>query len=166
VKRSGFKPRREPMARGTNPMKRGKRLGPGKKTLARKAAMASAILSYFEQFGWLDDEGYRVAPCQVSGDPMRLEEANAHHKTARSELRKAGVKDLDAPHRLLICHYRRHLRFIHKGEMGRPKELDAARRFEKVELDPANAENGLIVAWTGLDAFELGWVIRGKKSID
>lgn len=156
LKRSGFKNPRKPMARGTRPMKRGKALGPGKKTLAKKAAMQGAILSYFDRFGWLNDEGQRMAPCQVTGDAMHLEHANAHHKRPRSELRKAKVPDLDAPHRLLICHYAKHLRFIHqKGQSGRPKDPELARRFQVAETDPANAENGLLIAWGPQDTLDL-----------
>jgi hypothetical protein len=185
MKRSGFKNPRKPMKRGsldkalkayhgfgprTAPMKRGKGLGPGKKKLAKDAATQAAILSYFHRFGWEEEPGTHKAPCQAGSGVITLvkifdehgnlkrfiTDANAHHKTPRSELRKAGVKDLDAPHRLLICHYAKHLRFIHqKGQSGRPKDPELARRFRVAETDPANAENGLLIAWGPQDALDL-----------
>lgn len=180
MKRSGFTKPRKPMKRGKLPAQLGadldavkafvetgkklpkgfkrrtKRMGPGKKKLAQVAATTAAILSYFDRFGWLNEEGQRMAPCQMSGDPMHLEHANAHHKTPRSELRKAKVPDLDAPHRLLICHYRRHLAFLHGGKMGRHGDTDANRRLRLAELDEANAENGLVIGWGAQDALDLG----------
>jgi hypothetical protein len=118
------------------PMKRKKRLGPGKKTNAKRDAIA-------------------------------------HHKTPRSELRKAGVKDLDAPHRLIICDKRVHVAWVHDMQMGRPKvtvhmmtecpdgkeyalvDDDANRRFAIIEASPANASNGLAVEFSEQDRHDL-----------
>lgn len=137
----GFRPRKKPM-------------GPGKKKLAKDAATVAAILSYFDRKGWLEEDGHRLAPCQITGDPMPLELAHAHHKTPRSEMRKAGIKDLDAPHRLIIVNNRLHLDFIHRG-MGRPKDEDRARRFALVEHCEQNAENALVMEWGAQDALDL-----------
>lgn len=158
------------------PMKRGKPLGPGKKTLAKREAISSAILAYFNRFGWYDEGLERVAPCQVSGQPIRMEQANYHHRTPRSEMRKAGVKDLDAPHRGIVCHYRAHLQFVHGGQMGRPAypdgadklglwqgRTDAIRRFRIVENSTASAENGLAVEWSEQDQACLDALFRGGQ---
>ena len=140
MKRSGFKPRLVSMDRGDKPMKRGKRMGPGKKTTARRTAMAHAIELHFDRHP--DSLG---APCQYCGRTMLHDQAVAHHKTPCSELRKAGVEDLDAPHRLLIIHrWGCHTR-IHGGGMGRPKDETAALEFRFVETSPASAANGLVI---------------------
>ena len=59
MKRSGFKPRAEPMARGTTPMKRGKRMRPGKVRVKHRLDIMSAKDAYF------GDEDTR--PCQYCG---------------------------------------------------------------------------------------------------
>ena len=115
-----------------------KPMGPGKKSLARTAAINAAMDAYFARF----PEG--EAMCQLTGFAITPETAVAHHKTPRSELRKAGVKDLDAPHRLLILHTLVHMR-LHDWQMGRPQNLTALNRFELVEQSEANAENGRAV---------------------
>ena len=155
MERSKGLTRSQPMKRGTKPMKRGKRLGPGKKTKAKRDALTAAFEAYYSLHGWKDAEGGRWVPCQLSGQPVSAGSANLHHKTPRSELRKAGVLDLDAPHRLLVCHYRLHLAFLHGGRMGRPAEGDAARRFAIAEQSPASAANGERVEWNGQDALDL-----------
>jgi len=108
LKRSGFKNPRKPMKRGsldkalkayhgfgprTAPMKRGKALGPGKKKLAQKAATVEAILAYFDRFGWLNDEGQRMAPCQMTGDAMHLGgaiEPEPHTQTEEAASKSRG----------------------------------------------------------------------------
>ena len=121
------------------PMERGKGIGPGKKAPACAAAKLAAIKMHFDRHA--DGAG---APCQYCGRtmlPLR-EEVVAHHKTPRSEMRKAGVKDLDAPYRLLIIHRYRCHKKIHGGQQGRPKEQAAADEFRFVETSPINAETG------------------------
>ena len=150
MKRSGFKPRAEPMARGTTPMKRGKRMGPGKKTKARKDAIEAAKVNYMDYFGDLDHETHEAfCPCQYCGKDIRGEWMTAHHKTPRSELRKQGVKDLDAAHRLLMVHAKCHRKIHGHGKdgfgMGRPTDEREADEFRAVETSPANAENGQII---------------------
>lgn len=89
-------------------------------------------------------------------------------------MRKAGVKELDAPNRLVICHYLAHLQFVHGGQMGRPKwtagsdthinyvkAQEAVRRFGIVEQSPANAENGEQVAWSAQDRDDLDRLMGG-----
>lgn len=136
--------KRSLMKRGTAPMKRGGRLKPGKKTLARKVAMKMALDTYFVKFGWFNDEGELVAHCQLSERVIYRHEAVPHHKTPRSELRKAGVIDLDAPHRLLILHHQTHSA-LHGYKMGRPTDPVLLEKFVQVETSIANAENGLPV---------------------
>lgn len=169
MKRTPLK-RKTPMSRGSKPMKRGKRLGPGKKTLAKREAIGSAILAYFARFGWYDDNLDRVAPCQISGRPIRMEQANFHHKKTRAELRKAKVEDLDAPHQGVVCHYLAHIQFVHGGQMGRPRakelpwlqqEADAFRRFRIVENSTASAENGEQVVWSDQDRDDLDRLMGG-----
>ena len=138
MKRTGFKNRGAGLARGTKPLKRRKRLGPGKKSLARAAAIHAALDAYFSRF----PEG--EARCQLSERIITRETAVAHHKTPRSELRKAGVEDVDAPHRLLILHEDTHIA-LHDYKMGRPQDPVALARFELVEQCEANAENALAV---------------------
>jgi hypothetical protein len=179
MRRSSFTKPRKPMARGTSTLKRTKRLGPGKKKLAKAAAMKAALLSYFDRFGWEDEPDTRKAPCQLSGVTLTLTkvrdeegnllgfhtDANAHHKRPRSEMRKAGVKDLDAPHRLLVVHYGLHLAFIHeRGVMGRPKDPEKRRRFALVEQAEANAANGQRVKLEGQDAHDLERLIQKGAS--
>lgn len=166
--------RKAPMKRG-KPMKRNKRLGLGKKTLAKRAAIHAAITTYFMVYGWRDDEG----PCafdQVTGRFLRIENATAHHKVPRSELRKAGVLDLDAPHRLIIMNKRVHIAWVHDMQMGRPKGTDerlicidnplgfteAARRFQIVQHSEANASNGLAVKWSDQDRLDLDRFLGGE----
>lgn len=146
----------KPMSRGTKPWKRKKAMKAlGKKGKARSEAIKGAVEAYFERFGWLDSEGFQAAFCQLTGRFIRLADANAHHKTPRSEMNKMGLKDLDAPHRLLICDYKAHLWFLHAGQMGRPKEGEARRRFEIAEFSTANAENGEAVEFSGQDRMDL-----------
>ena len=146
MKRTAFK-RKTAMARGTSTLKRGKPMGPGKKTKAKAQAISLAVTDYFFTFGTQVGVGI-MAPCQLTGRWIGPDQAIAHHKTPRSELRKQGVEDLDAPHRLLICSSMVHLLWLHRGAMGRPKlEADAAR-FLEAELSPANAETGGLVEWS------------------
>lgn len=153
--------------------KRKKRLGPGKKTQAKRLAMASAVLCYFSEFGWIDSGGGYVAFDQVTGRFLRIENATAHHKVPRSELRKAGVKDLDAPERLIIVDRQVHIAWVHDMQMGRPKVVthmvtecpdgkeyalvddSANRRFAIIENSSANAYNGLAVEWGDQDRLDL-----------
>ena len=121
--------KRSPMKRSTKPMKRG-RLGPGLKTKLHKIAIHKAKALW-------------TGSCQYCGEELG-EEKHAHHKTPRSELRKAGIPDLDAPHRLLIVHPWCHAK-IHAGGMGRPKEENAAAEFRFVETSDAHAGNGKTV---------------------
>ncbi len=142
MKRSGFKPRAEPMARGTTQMKRGKRMGPGKVRVKHRLDIMSAKDAYF------GDEDTR--PCQYCGRDMDRKGCTMHHKTQASELRKAKVKDIDAPHRLLAIHQEPCHRKIHgRGRdgfgTGRPKDEREADEFRVVETAPANAENGQII---------------------
>ena len=156
MKRSPMKRSTKPMKRGTSTLKRTTRMKKlGKLGRAKQEAMHGALDAFFERYGWEGQDGRRQAFCQVSGRFMYKDHAHAHHKTPRSELRKLGVKDLDAPHRLVICHYETHLWFIHAGQMGRPKEGDPRRRFGVVEESAANAENGLSVEWSGQDRLDL-----------
>ena len=80
---------------------------------------------------------------------IHVDEAIAHHKTPRSEMRKAGIKDLDAPHRLLIASYKSHRKIHGHGKdgfgMGRPTDEREADEFKFVETSSANAENGQII---------------------
>ena len=122
-------------------MRRGGTLKAGKKTLAKLEAMLTAKNVYFRAKGWDNGDGIMWAPCQYCGGPMTLPEAHPHHKTPRSELRKAGILDLDAPSRLLMVHPDCH-GHIHGWAMGRPKNEAAALEFAFVESHPANAENG------------------------
>jgi hypothetical protein len=158
MKRSGFKPR-------TKPMRRGKALGPGKKTHDKRKAMTASFEAYYARHGWEDSDGVRWVPCQLTGLPVSEGAANLHHKTPRSELRKAGCKNVDAPHRLIVCHYGLHLAFIHeRNGMGRPKDPDKARRFAMVEQDAANSANGLQVKLEGQDKHDLERLISKGAS--
>ena len=132
------------MARGTTPMKRGGKLKPGKKTLAKKAAMKMALDTYFLKFGAFDGDGKLVAHCQLSERTIERDEAIPHHKTPRSILRKEGVKDLDAPERLLILHWKVHME-LHDHKMTRPTDPEKLERFIQVEQSAAHAGNGLTV---------------------
>lgn len=125
-------------------MKRGGPLKAGKKTLAKREAMRFALDSYFEKFGDGDLSIEPMAPCQYTGVYIFKSQAVPHHKTPRSELRKAGFTDLDAPHRLLIVSHDAHGK-IHGWSMGRPKNEAAALEFSFVESHPANAENGRVI---------------------
>lgn len=171
MRRSGFKNQRKPMKRGSldDALKsyhgfkpRKKALGPGKKTLAKQSAMHYAIYRYFQERGWENSEGEREAFCQVSHVFMTRGEAVAHHFTPRSELRKAGVEDLDAPHRLIICHWKAH-NWLHAGGMGRPKGTEEARQFAIVEKDEANAVNGFAVKFSDQDLYDLQLHMAGVK---
>lgn len=135
------------MARGTTPLKRGKALGPGKKTKAKRASMRSALEWYFA--------GLEQQRCQLSGAIIYPGTAVAHHKTPRSELRKAGIKDLDAPERLLILHRRVHIKWLHANKQGRPKEWLEADRYKRIEESSANALNGQHVHLSEQDRFDL-----------
>ena len=146
------------MARGTTPLKRGKSLGPGKKTLAKQAAMKSATENYFSRFGETAASGY----CQLSNAPIYDFNVTAHHKTPRSEMRKAGIKDLDAPHRLLILHPLVHLFFLHAGAMGRPTDPIKAALFKAVEESPVNAETGGQVELTDQHRLDLERFMKGN----
>ena len=119
MKRSGFKPRLKAM----------KRIGKKGKSRIKAMKDARGLLTH----------------CQYCGIVFAADEGKeAHHKTPRSELRKLGVKDLDAPHRLLILHHECHV-LIHNAGMGRPKDELAALEFRFVETSDANAENGKVV---------------------
>ena len=141
MKRSPMK--RVGLARG-GPIKRTKRMKPGKKKLAHDAAIKMAKDSYFLRFGWINEAGDLVARCQLSERLIYPHEAVAHHKTPRSELRKDKVADLDAPHRLLILHHATHSA-LHGYAMGRPTDPVLLERFVAVEQSEANADNGLPV---------------------
>lgn len=149
----GFKPRKKAM-------------GEGKKRKAHRAAMKAAIDGYFQEHGW--EDGTKAFD-QVTGLVIDRLDAIAHHKKPASELRKEGVKDIDAPHRLIICHWAVHKTWVHKecpGGMGRPEykewfeasedravmqALNAHRRFGIIESSPANATNNLCVDWSEQD---------------
>jgi len=160
VKRSGFKnrgsgfgPRKEPIKQGTATLSRStlnrsrmalKRSGPlkaGKKTLARRAALKSAIDGYFERTGLIED-GIPYAYCQLSGRKIRREEAIPHHKRTRAILRKEGVKNPDDPEHLLILDPWVHME-LHGHQMGIPKDPILRERFMAVADCKANALNGL-----------------------
>ncbi len=140
-------------------LKRTKALGPGKKTRQRREVIHSAILKYFSKFGWLQDD-QQVAPCQSCSGIMYLGTVHPHHKTPRSELRKAGAEDLDQPHRLLMVDFSCH-RFIHNGMMGRPLGAVAEARFDKVEGCLANSENGEQIPWSPQELLDLRSFNRG-----
>lgn len=127
-------------------MKRGGPLKAGKKTLARRVAISVAVKSYFDCFGY-DLDGEWVAPCQRCGQLMVS--AVPHHKTPRSELLKAGTKNPDAPHRLLMIHDLCHRKIHGRGRdgfgMGRPVDGPEADEFKAVETSPVNAETGGII---------------------
>ncbi len=121
-------------------------MGRGKVAEAHSEAIERAMTAYFRNFGYVNDYGWRVARCQLSGLEVTRREAVAHHKTPASELRKAGVEDLDAPKRLLFMAKFKH-RQLHgdrggdKMGMGRPTQpLKAV--FALVEMSTANMENG------------------------
>lgn len=132
--------RHKPMARSATPMRRKNPMGKGKKREAHDQAIQSAVVEYFRLHGEDRDE-LRVAPCQITGVFYTRREMNAHHKTPRSELLDAKVQDPDAPHRLLMIHYKVHNR-LHDFQMGRPKNPAALARFELVEQSEANMGNG------------------------
>ncbi len=155
--------------------KRKKPMGPGKVKLEKNLNIAWAMAHYFNEHGW-DHDGERIAFDQITGAWLSVDEAHAHHKTPRSEARKLGEKDLDAPEKLIICGYRAHLIWVHggHGHMGRPEpcfdwlvltEADAkAQAFKKhaayahfsiVENSPANASNNLMVEWGDQDRHDL-----------
>ena len=131
------------LARG-GPIKRTKRMKPGKKKLAHDAAIKMAKDSYFLRFGWINEAGDLVARCQLSERLIYPREAVAHHKGVRSELRKAKVADLDAPHWLLILHWATH-NALHGHKTGRPTDPVLLEKFVAVEQSEANADNGLPV---------------------
>lgn len=135
--------KRIPMKRGTTTLKRSKALKAGKRTQARLASMKGALDAYFSAHGYWDGMEW-VAVCQLTGQTMLRGEAVAHHKTPRSEMRKAGIKDLDAPERLLVCHHRAHM-VIHGNGMGRPKADPQRAIFEQVEASKVNAATGGVV---------------------
>ena len=143
MKRSGFKPRVTPMARGTKPMKRGGPMKPGKKSKMKSFSIMSAKEAYFGE--------EETKPCQYCGQGMDRESCVMHHKTPRSELRKAeDVIDPDAPQRLLAIHQKPCHRKIHgHGKdgfgMGRPTDAVEADEFSFVETSDCNAENGKII---------------------
>lgn len=132
-------------------MKRGKALGPGKKTLEKRSNISSAIGRYFGHTEDTQAGGY----CQLSGAVIYDFNVVAHHKTPRSELRKVGIKDLDAPHRLLILHPKVHFFWLHDGQMGRPTDPLKAERFARIEASMANAENGQRVELSDQDKLDL-----------
>ena len=153
MKRIGFKPRKEPMKRGTQglartPMNRTrkflKRSGPpkaGKKTLAKRAALKMALDGYFERTGFIED-GIPYAYCQLSGRKIRREEAVPHHKRTRAILRKERVENPDSAEHLLILDPWIHME-LHGHQMGVPKDPIFRERFEQVAISEANALNGL-----------------------
>ena len=141
--------KRSPMRRGqplvrTSSLHRTKPMGEGKVRTAHRNDIAFALDQFFKN-------AHGDARCQISRKPITRDWCVAHHKIPASELRLAKVKDLDAPHRLLVLDPDVHLWWLHRGEMGRPKDAYARRIYEAVEHSPANAENGLKV-WipTGL----------------
>lgn len=156
MKRTEMKKGTKGLKRTKGFTKRYKAMGIGKHTQAKRDAMKWAIDEYFKRFGWVNDEGYKVARCQLSGDVMYRGHCVAHHKTPRSELRKSGDRTgFDTPDKLLICIPEVHLRWLHGGEMGRPKEPVALDRFVRAETSMANAENGMRVVWDSQHEFDL-----------
>lgn len=135
--------KRTPMKRSAKPLKRRKRLTAGKRTTARRDAMRAAVDAYFAAHGYFNGMEF-TARCQLTGIPMTKVEAVAHHKTPRSEMRKAGITDLDAPERLLVCHHSAHM-VLHGRQMGRPKAGPQAELFARVEASPVNAATGGVV---------------------
>jgi len=130
-------------------MRRKKPMGKGKKRITHNDAIRYAMDEYFERFGWNED-GLRFVYCQLTGRKIIRAVAVMHHKTPRSEMRKAGITDLDAP-RYLLCLSRGAHRLLHgngKGDkmgMGRPTIPFQADYFAMVEASEANAANGKAV---------------------
>ena len=117
----------------------------GKNGKAHKDAIAYAFEYYFQRFGIVAGV---MASCQYCGECLLRTDADPHHKTPRSELRKAGVKDLDSHKYLMFVHPFCHKEIHGKGRdgygMGRPTG-EAGEWFRVVETSPCNAENGLIL---------------------
>lgn len=125
-------------------MKRKVRLGPGKKTKARRAAIEEAKDLYFFLHG---DKGTTdAAPCQYCPGTMLRADCRMHHKTPRSELRKTIRIGIDHPRYLLAVHKWCHTKIHGKGKdgfgMGRPIDPKEADEFRFVETSPVNSETG------------------------